>query len=292
MNTDRIGDLLASRYRLEAVLGQGGMAVVYSAQDHVLGRKVALKLIRDEFAQDGRRRANFTREARILAQLSSNPHILAVYDFGLLEDGQPYIVAEHLRGRVLKSMLKDTHKPSRTWVLDVGAQVASALVDMHANGVAHRDLNPGNIFIVQTETIRAWAKLIDFGLSWSYQADAAGLVSASPGAIEGTLRYLAPEAANGQRASEASDIYAFGLTLFELATGVYPYAAESAEDLLRAHRSSRPLGFPPEERPFPPSFQDLVFAMLEKDPSRRPSARRCFQSLGACSQDLDRAKGS
>lgn len=290
MSTERIGDLLASRYRLEAILGAGGMGTVYAAHDSVLGRTVAIKLIREDLVGHPVYLSRFTQEAKTIAQLSSNPHILAIYDFGVTEEGLAYIVAEHLRGRTLKSILKDPYQAARSWVLEMGVQVASALADMHAKGFVHGDLKPGNIFVVQTETLSLLTKVIDFGLSHQGARPAGG--AAPEGAVAGTPAYLAPEVIAGLPPTDASDIYAFGVTLYEVATGGHPYAGRSVAELLQAHRFASVPGFPEHPIPFPASFQELVLAMLHKEPASRPRARECLRRLSSCSRELEQWKPS
>jgi len=289
MDIEAIGLTLAGRYRLESVLGKGGLGCVFSALDLTLDRNVAVKVIRTEYSSRAGVIARFVREAKVLAQLASNPHILTIYDLCFAEDRSPFIVAERLRGRSLKILLREPERPSRSWVLEVGVQVAVALLDVHARGVTHRDIKPGNIFIVETPAIPLLTKVIDFGLSQSPQfAVAAGSDSVS---MAGTIRYLAPEVIDGDEPTPAADIYSFGLTLYELATGRYPYMASSAEEMLSAHRQAAPMAFPVDGFPFPVSFQTLVMQMLSKRPAARPSTELCLQGLRLANRELDETKG-
>lgn len=289
MDSDALGTTLVDRYRLDSILGQGGMGRVYSAWDLTLERQVAVKLVRPERSTDQGQVARFIREAKIIAQLASNPHILAIYDLCFTEEDRcPFIVTEHLRGRSLKASMRDKFRPSRTWVLDAGVQVAVALLDVHRRGITHRDIKPSNIFLVEAPAIPLLVKLIDFGLSQSPQFAVAG--GSDSRVLAGTIRYLAPEVIDGDEPTPAADVYSFGLTLYELATGGYPYAASSPEELLAAHRQAAPMTFPVDRLPFPESFQTLVRQMLSKKPVARPSTEGCLQGLRAANKELDESK--
>src|SRR5215813_9388532 len=147
------GFRIASRYAVQALLGKGGMGAVYLAMDEVLERQVAIKVLHPSISDDKQYVARFEREAKIVARLSINPHVVTVYDLGLLNTDIPYLVMEYLPGKNLRNLIADYSRPSRTFVLDVGKQVASALWDAHSQGVIHRDLKPENIFFVQLPTI-------------------------------------------------------------------------------------------------------------------------------------------
>jgi serine/threonine-protein kinase len=260
------------------------MGTVYSAHDTVLDRSVAIKLIRDDIANDAKNANRFTQEAKTIAQLSANPHILTIFDFGLTVGGQAYIVTEHLQGRTLKSVLKDAYLPARSWVVDMGVQIASAVADMHSKGFAHGDVKPSNIFMVQTETLAILSKLIDFGLSHSPRW--AGTQSHGPAIAAGTPAYAAPEIMAGQPPSCEADMYGFGLVLYEAATGKHPFSDKSPRDWWQYSDVSTVVSFPDISVPYPASFQALVFAMLEREPSARPSGRDCLRRLWACSREL------
>ncbi|HEY1375742.1 MAG TPA: serine/threonine-protein kinase [Gemmataceae bacterium] len=289
MDLDAIGTTLADRYRLDALLGRGAVGCVYAATDLALDRPVAVKVVRPELAADAALVGRFVREAKIVAQLAANPHVLTVYDLGFAEDGRPFIVTEHLRGRSLASVMRDKYRPARSWVLDAGRQVALALLDVHRRGITHRDVKPGNLFLVEAPGLPLLVKLIDFGLSHSPRFAPDGT---EPGSVAGTIRYLAPEVIDGEEPTPAADVYAFGITLYELATGGYPYAASSAEELLAAHRQAAPAPFPEDESPFPETFRALVLQMLSKRRTDRPSAEVCLQDLRLADRELDEARGN
>jgi serine/threonine-protein kinase len=290
MNLEAIGTTLVDRYRLDSLLGQGAMGCVFASWDLVLDRPVAVKLIRQEHLGKQEFVRRFVREAKIIAQLASNPHILTIYDLCYTENGCPFLVTEYLRGRSLKASMRDKYLPSRTWVLEAGVQVAVALLAVHRHGVTHRDIKPSNIFLVEAPALSLLAKLIDFGLAQSPQF--AAVDGASAGSIAGTIKYLAPEVISGDEPTPAADIYSFGLTLYELATGGYPYPASSTEEILAAHLQLAPMTFAEGECAFPGAFQTLVMQMLSKTPGARPSTERCLQGLRQANRELDEAKAA
>ena len=159
------GQLVASRFSIVEPVGQGGMGTVYLATDMVLGRKVAIKVLNQELVHDARFLERFRREARIIAQLSLNPHVVTIYDIGETENGIPYLVTEFLTGHPLTEELTSPYRPAPSWVFDVGTRILHALLEAHERGVIHRDLKPANIFVVRTGILPLFVKVLDFGLS-------------------------------------------------------------------------------------------------------------------------------
>jgi serine/threonine protein kinase len=285
MSFDLIGMTLARRYRLESILGQGGMGTVYAALDLHLGREVAVKTIREEYRSRGSVVADFVREARIIAQLASNPHILTLYDLVTTEEGNPFIVAERLRGRTLRSLILEQIRPARSWVIEMAIQVVLALADVHSRGVVHKDLKPGNVFIVETQAFSVLAKVIDFGLSHSPMLGGDGVRLGG-----GTPAYVAPETLAGHLSSPASDVYSLGITLYEIATGIHPYPATSVAEAIAAHQNAVAPEGPLVEGRFPEAFRRLLSAMLEKDYRNRPSIEECLARLREADRELDQSK--
>ena len=276
MVTHEPGSLLGSRYRVGEPLGAGHMGKVYKGVDTRLSREVAIKILNPIHARDERFVERFNREARIIAQLSENPHVVTIYDVGDTQDGLPFLVTEYLRGKALTESIGSP--TSRTWVIEVGAQILCALVDAHERGVVHRDLKPANIIVTMSTTLPMLTKVLDFGLSRSsYRQGSAELTQ--PGTLLGTPRYMAPEVLSGETSGPAMDIYALGVVLYELATGRFPYNVGSQAEYLRAHIAETPQPFPPEAVPFPDSFESLVVRMLRKVPDERPTAPDCFREL-------------
>lgn len=274
-----IGQVIASRFRVEECVGQGAMGTVFAATDGVLGRKVAMKLLKPELAGDAKFLERFKREARIVAQLSLNPHVVTIYDVGETEDGIPFLVTEFLTGHPLSQEVTSPYRPARSWLLDVGLRICLALVDAHERGVVHRDLKPANVFVVRTGVVPLFVKVLDFGLSRSDDTPLPSEHATLPGTIQGSPRYMAPEVISGENATASSEIYSLGVLLYEFATGAFPYDAQTASECLRAHLMAKPLPLPKEEVPLPDEFQRLILMMLNKDPAKRPSARTCRQEL-------------
>ena len=219
-------DLLQDRYRIQERLGTGGMASVWRAEDEVLGRTVAVKVLDGKLAEDEHARVRLHEEARILARLS-HPRVASVYDFGLVGD-VPYLVMELVDGETLTSLLREGGLDWRLAVR-ICAQVAEALDAAHELGLVHRDISPANILWT-----RGGVKVIDFGLCAS-----TGDPEETDGLL-GTPAYMAPERIDGEPVRPASDVYALGVVLYRALADRLPWPTESLVQLLGAHRSLPP----------------------------------------------------
>jgi hypothetical protein len=256
--------LVADRYLLERVIGVGGMAVVHEAADTRLDRQVAVKLLRDS-AGDDTDRVRFVSEARLLARLG-HPGLVRVLDAGI-DEHRPFLVLELVRGQTLSDALADGLPEDR--VAETGAQVAEALAHVHAAGIVHRDVKPGNVLLAHDGS----ARLTDFGI--------ARLVDDThhqtrTGMLVGTVAYLAPEQVSGETATTAVDIYAWGLVLLEALTGRRAYPGTSVESALaRLHRR------PDVPATLPRPWQALLLAMTASDPAARPTAEEVAARLRA-----------
>lgn len=269
-------DLLADRYRLEGVLGVGGMGTVTRAHDRVLDRAVAVKLLKEELTGDEAGLERFRREARIAASLS-HPGIAQVFDFHQ-EEGHAFIVMELLEGADLHAHLSREGPMGPAAAAEVAARAADALEHAHTAGAVHRDIKPSNIFLTRGGEV----KVTDFGIAYA----ASQVPVTTTGQVLGTPFYLSPEQIDGERATAASDVYALGCVLFQLLTGRPPFAGESAMAVARAHLSE-PV---PRARSLNPSvpeeIDDVVRTALAKDPDDR------FPSAGTMAAALRAAAGA
>jgi eukaryotic-like serine/threonine-protein kinase len=279
---------LAKRYRIGGVLGSGGMGVVYAAQDLVLDRPVVVKVMRPELKAHVDLVRRFENEAKIVASLFANPHIVNIYDLGRTDAGDPYLVMELLRGKSLRSRIDPAAPttPSRTWVIEVVQQIASALADAHRSGVAHRDLKPENVFVVDTHT--RIVKVLDFGLAVAAHAPLAEEFRTRPGDRMGTPAYMSPEAVRGEAVGAPADIYALGVMFHELATNQLPYDAKSYGQWMRAHELDVPKPF--GDPRYPARVKPLIKTMLDKDPDARPRAKDVYRQLQTATAELEQSR--
>jgi predicted ATPase len=256
-------------YAVEAVLGRGGMGVVYKARHLRLNRLVALKLLARGVAQDSKRLERFRREARAASALN-HPHICTIYDIDEHE-GQPYLVMELIEGRTLRVLA--ARRPSLPELVHLVGQVAKALVAAHAAGIIHRDIKPENIMMRDD----GYAKILDFGLARIIPAHGMPTLATSDegtelGTVVGTARYMSPEQARAETASSASDLFSLGIVLYELVTGQHPFAADSPTRTFHARLSQTPLRPSLLNPEIPAALEALILKMLEKEPRLRPTA--------------------
>ncbi|MET8152051.1 serine/threonine-protein kinase [Actinoplanes sp. NPDC049668] len=264
------GQVIAGRYRLREQLGRGGMSVVWRADDDVLGREVAVKVLSARLAGDPQQRRLIRDEARAAARLR-HANVVAVYDYGEFTDAGcalSYVVMELADGRTLADMLTGGRLPWKVATL-VGAQVAAALAAAHADGIVHRDVKPANVMVTS-----AGVKLVDFGIS-----AAIGALDGADGQLLGTPAYLAPERIEGGPVQPATDVYALGLLMYLALAGQMPWEASTVTQMVKAHVYAKPAGLPAIPG-LPPVAARLVSRCLAKRPADRPSAIEVSEVLG------------
>jgi eukaryotic-like serine/threonine-protein kinase len=252
---------LAGRYRLDEVIGRGGMSTVYRGTDLSLDRVVAVKVALDPLVEQSPiYLARFTREAQSTAAIN-NPRIVTVYDAGA--DGPTrFIVMELVPGRSLADVLRDDGPLEPARAANIAAQVADALSAAHAAGIVHRDIKPGNIMV----TADGQAKVLDFGIARAL--DSHSLTQTAT--VLGTSSYMSPEQALGQPVDARSDIYSLGCVLYEMLTGEPPFVADVSAAVLHQHVRVEPKPARERNPDIPPALNDLVMQMLAKDPQDRP----------------------
>ena len=275
---DPLIGLSVGAYRIESFLAGGGMGLVYQARHERIARRFAIKVLRPEAAADAKQARNFRSEAQTLSELK-HPNIIDIVGFGVLPDGRDYMVTEFLEGVTLENELAEG-RLSLERVLLLAEQILSALNAAHSVEVIHRDLKPGNVFLSRGSGGVETVKLLDFGLARhqpiSISELAPGLSAPRCTVIAGTPEYMAPEQAMAGAPDKASDLYSFGVMLFEMACGRLPFLLGDSDDrveaLMRAHTSE--LAPSPEEvgAEVPPELSLLLEELLEKSPADRPAS--------------------
>ncbi len=277
-----VRELIAERYQVEELVGSGGMSSVFRAHDTLLERRVALKILHEQFARDGDYVERFGREARSVAQLS-HPNIVTVIDRGE-QDGRPFIVFEYVHGENLKEIVDREGRLMPRDALGLGIQIGRALAFAHANGLVHRDVKPQNVLLDEDGR----ARVTDFGIARSL--DVEGLTMT--GTVMGTSNYIAPEQARGERVDAHTDIYSLGVVLYELLVGEVPYAGDTFVAVAMRHVND-PVPSVGERQPeIPPRIDWALQRAMAKRPEDRFETMDDFVAeLEACVAELDGAEG-
>ena len=270
-NMDRyLGQMLDNRYELLEIIGSGGMAVVYKALCHRLNRYVAVKILKDEFADDEEFREHFRTESQAVAMLS-HPNIVAVYDFSKSPDCQ-YIVMELLEGITLKQYMQKKGALSWKEALHFATQIAKALSHAHSKGIVHRDIKPQNIMVVKDGSI----KVADFGI-----AHLQNETTMDSSETVGSIHYISPEQARGETVDARADLYSLGIVMYEMLTGQLPYEGDTVEAIAVQHFNAV-LPFPGDINPdIPVRLEEITIKAMTADIDAR------YQSADELLDDLE-----
>jgi serine/threonine-protein kinase len=258
-------------FRVEATLGRGGMATVYSAVQPLIGKRAAIKVLSRTLCFDERAVARFVQEARAVNEIG-HPNIVDAFAFGTLDDGRPYIVMEWLQGTTLAERLHAGPLPVDEAIAII-FQMCDGLAAAHDKGIVHRDLKPENVFLVPVRNRRLLVKLLDFGIAKlrGPQHDPKVVSHTQPGRTIGTPRYMAPEQARGKEVDYRADVYALGVTAYEMFTGQVPFLGEEAVDVMHQHVHAMPPAPSTLRDDLPLQIERLLLQMLEKKPDKRPT---------------------
>ena len=271
------GRVLGGRYRLDRELARGGMATVWVAEDPLLSRRVAVKLLLPQLAVDDALRVRFRNEAIAAAKLT-HPGIVATYDTGD-DDGTAYIVMELVEGKTLRRLLDEQGRLAVRDAVDISSQVADALEHAHRQGLVHRDIKPANVLVQPDGRV----KVTDFGIAKA----AGGDDLTRTGTVVGTARYLAPEQVNGHPVDGRADVYALGLILYEMLAGSTPFGGDNdmATAVARLTNAPEPIRSVRPEVPRP--LEDVVARSLARDPDYRYPSAQAFKDALASRRDPD-----
>ncbi|HEY6100940.1 MAG TPA: serine/threonine-protein kinase, partial [Anaeromyxobacter sp.] len=262
--------VIADRYRLLALIGEGGMGAVYKAEHIRMGKALALKILRSDFAKDEGAVERFRAEAQIVSRLS-HPHTIAVFDFGEIEGGSGfYLAMEYVPGKDLAALLRETGRLPDSRVARIGSQILGSLAEAHDAGIVHRDIKPGNVMLMPTRSGEDFVKVLDFGIAkLRDDGSAAAAETTSAGAIVGTPNYLAPEQARGEAIDGRADLYAVGCLLYELAAGHAPFQAPTAMAVVSAHLHQPAPSLADEVPGVSRKLAEVIQRALSKKPENR-----------------------
>ena len=274
--------ILGQRYELKESVGGGGMADVYTAEDLLLKRIVAVKILHDQFKSDEEFIGKFHREAQSAASLS-HPNIVNIYDVGVTGEDH-YIVMEYVPGNTLKSLIKSQGPLSVSESLSIAGQIAQALAAAHASGIVHCDIKPHNILITPDGT----AKVADFGIA---RAVTESTITYS-GNVVGSVHYFSPEQAKGTYITPKSDVYSLGVVLYEMLTGCLPFTGETPVSIAMKHLQETPVPVRQHDPRIPPLVESIVMQTMNKDPAKRPESAELAKDIEDALQIMNNSTAS
>ena len=269
-----IGVELLNQFRIERLLGEGGMGRVYRAEQPSLGRYVAVKILHRELAEtnpDAVRR--FRREARVTTSLE-HPNVVKVMLSGDMPDGSPYMVMEFIDGQPLQDFMTAQPSLSLQTALHIGIQIAEGVGKAHEAGIVHRDVKPENVIITSRNGDSHFVKVLDFGIArllWDQET-----VQTKSGLVFGTARYISPEGATGEPTDARSDVYSIAVVLYQLLAGRPPFPGSIVIDLLMAHVNEKPTPIRTLVPTLPQPISSVIMKALDKSPSKRPATASDF----------------
>jgi tRNA A-37 threonylcarbamoyl transferase component Bud32 len=263
-----IGRIVNGKFRIDALVGQGGMGRVYRARHLTLDRPVVLKVLHREFSSDPQVMQRFQREARAASRLD-HPNSIAVLDFGESEDGTLFMAMELLGGRDLAKVVAEEFPLGEARIARIGAQILSALAEAHAQGIVHRDLKPENVMVEPRRGEPDFVKVLDFGIAKIAAPGANDPKLTQAGLVCGTPEYMSPEQARGAELDARTDLYSMGVILYQLATGELPFQSDTPVGFLTKHLAEAPV--PARQRcgGVSEALEAVISKAMEKDPARR-----------------------
>jgi tRNA A-37 threonylcarbamoyl transferase component Bud32 len=280
---ERIGD----RYKIEELIGVGGMGAVYRGRHEAMGKTLAVKVLHEDAVGNKKAVLRFDQEARAASALT-HPHLVSVYDYGVTDDGAPYLVMDYLEGKSLAAIIKEEGEVNPTRALTIFIQIAEGIEHAHKKGVIHRDLKPSNVIITKTDREQDFVKIVDFGIA-KLMTTAVGSADNSltqTGEIFGSPLYMSPEQCTGEQLDQRSDIYSLGCLMYETLTGRPPLQGANPVQTIMLHvqEEAPSIASTANHITLPPGLASVVMRCLSKAPSDR------YQSAEALMSDLEKVR--